>query len=159
MQQHVDFRLHLNTEKVTAAHPEEPICVSPETPLSEVLEQLQGQGTTGSVLICRDEKLLGIFTERDLLRMMANGSKLDESIEKVMIRNPVTVSNNAPVAAAIKKMSDGGYRRLPIVDREERVLGMVTVAGIVRYMVDHFPEAIYNLPPEPNAVVSEREGA
>jgi CBS domain-containing protein len=71
----------------------------------------------------------------------------------------VTLSADETVADAIKKMSDGGYRHLPIVDGGGQPAGLASVAGIVHYLVDHFPNTIYNLPPDPNATQREREGA
>jgi hypothetical protein len=54
-------------------------------------------------------------------------------------------------------MAQGGYRRLPIVDPQGRPLGMIDVAGIVHFLVEHFPGTIYNLPPTPHSTL-DREG-
>jgi hypothetical protein len=48
---------------------------------------------------------------------------------------------------------------LPIVDDDGKPTGVVAVHGIVHYLVDHFPETVYNLPPDPNAAPKAREGA
>jgi len=154
----VEFDLHLESERVSAANTVDPVIVEPQTSLRNAFELLKERGS-GSVLICRNSRLVGIYTERDALRVMAGGDDLDVPIEQVMHADPVTVSTDSTLAEAIKKMSAGGYRRLPVVDEDGAPTGVLTVAGIIRYMVDHFPEAIYNLPPEPNAVTSEREGA
>ena len=60
---------------------------------------------------------------------------------------------------AIRVMAEGGYRHLPIVDSHGKPTGVVAVHGIVHYLVDHFPETVYNLPPDPKAAPREREGA
>ena len=59
---------------------------------------------------------------------------------------------------AIETMSEGGYRHLPIVDDSGVPTGVAAVRGIVHYLVDHFPETIYTLPPEPGKKPSERDG-
>ena len=51
-----------------------------------------------------------------------------------------------------------GTRRLPIVDAEGRPTGLVNIAGIIHWLVQHFPQAVYNLPPVPNPTTQEREG-
>jgi hypothetical protein len=56
-------------------------------------------------------------------------------------------------------MAEGGYRHLPIVDDQHRPTGVVAVHGIVHYLVDHFPNTVYNLPPDPKASTRDREGA
>ena len=48
-------------------------------------------------------------------------------------------------------MAEGGYRHLPMVDKARKPTGVVAVHGIVHYLVDHFPETVYNLPPDPKA--------
>ena len=154
----VDYSLNLKTESVRQAKPVQPLCVEPGLSVRQVFGLLQ-QERRGAVLICEAGVLLGVFTERDALHMMAAGDDLDVPIEQVMIREPVTLRMEDSVAAAIQKMSAGGYRRLPIVDEENRPVGLVKVSGILHYLVEHFPEVVYTLPPRPGQVSSEREGA
>ncbi len=76
-----------------------------------------------------------------------------------MTQPPVTISRDAPLAEAVKLMSEGGYRRLPIVDDDGTLTGIIKVSGILHYLVDHFPETVLNLPPQPKVIMPEREGA
>ena len=154
----MSFPHSLNQECVAAASPVEPLLVEPETSLADVFALLKAQDV-GSVLVCRDEVLVGIFTERDALKLIAAGADLKVSIESVMIPNPTTLAENCSVGAAIAKMAKGGYRRLPIVDSGGRPTGVIKTSGIVHYLVEHFPEKVYNLPPEPRPITHEREGA
>jgi CBS domain-containing protein len=126
--------------------------------VGQVLQLLRAQ-RTGAVLICDGEKLLGIMTERDALKLMASGADLSTPVREVMSSEPTTISSGATVSEAIRVMSEGGYRHLPIVDGEGKPTGVLAVHGIVHYMVDHFPATVYNLPPDPKAVPREREGA
>lgn len=155
----MDFQLDMETDTVIeASSPTQPVVVAPETTLREVLQQMREQNT-GSVFVIRDGKLVGIYTERDALKLMANAGELDVPVYQVMIRDPITVQQNDKVADAVTRMSLGGYRRLPIVDENGQPTGAVKASGILRYMVDHFPQSIYTLPPEPNNASKEREGA
>jgi CBS domain-containing protein len=56
-------------------------------------------------------------------------------------------------------MEEGGYRHLPVVDERERPVGILSVKRIIRYLVEHFPTTVYNLPPDPQAVPKNPEGA
>ena len=47
-------------------------------------------------------------------------------------------------------MEKGGYRNLPVVDDAGRPVGILSVMRIVHYLVEHFPVAVYNLPPNPH---------
>lgn len=154
----MDFHLHLNTETVNHAHPAKPVCVEPQTTVGEVIEKLRSL-STGSLLICEDGVLVGVFTERDALKLIAAGGDFDVPIEQVMVRSPVTVKASDSVGSAINKMSAGNYRRLPIVDDAGRPVGLVKVSGILHYLVEHFQNVIYNLPPSPHHSMQQREGA
>jgi len=154
----VDFHLDLNTETVNHAYPIEPICVEPNTPTRKVMDSLKDQNV-GVALICCDGVLKGIFTERDVLKLMARNADLDVPISDYMVHDPVTLSCSDTVGKAISKMSFGGYRRLPIIDEDRKPIGLLKVPGILHYMVEHFPGVIYNLPPTPHHNTQQREGA
>lgn len=154
----MDVHLSLNTERVRSTRPGQPLAVEPDCPVREVIALLKAQNA-GSVLICRDGLLVGIFTERDALRLMATQADFGQPIEAVMSPDPVTVREEDCVATAIRKMAEGGYRRLPIIDPDGKPTGLVKVSGVVHYLVQHFPDAIYNLPPVPGQISKEREGA
>lgn len=109
--------------------------------------------------MCEGVELIGIFTERDALRLMATGADLNQPIRNVMSSPPATIPHDATVGKAIRAMAEGGYRHLPIVDAKQEPTGVVAVHGIVHYLVDHFPETVYNLPPDPKRSPRDREGA
>ncbi|MGD9645559.1 MAG: CBS domain-containing protein [Pirellulales bacterium] len=155
----MDIELNLHAETVDRTDPVAPLCVSPLTPVRRVLAQLRDENR-GAVLVCRETTLLGIFTERDALRLMACGGGLDEPVERFMTRQPVTVDAHETVGSAIKKMSAGGYRHLPVVAADGEPSGIVKVSGIIRYLVEHFPKFVYNQPPlSPAGTQQAREGA
>ena len=91
--------------------------------------------------------------------MMASRDEIDRPIEQAMNPNPATIQAQETVQAAISKMSSGGYRRLPVVDDQRRPIGLLKVTAILHYVVQHFPQFVYNLPPSPNDSTQEREGA
>jgi len=153
----MDIGQNLNTEPVQHAGPLAPLCVESHTPIREVLMLLKEQ-ERGALLVCRDGVLAGIFTERDVLFLLARDEDLDAPIECRMTPNPVTVRADDSVRTALVRMSANGYRRLPIVDDDNRPVGIVDVAGIVHWLVEHFPKAVYNLPPVARPATQEREG-
>ena len=156
----MDLQQNLSSETVGHAHPApaEPVSFETTTTVREVLHRLK-ELRTGAALICRDGILVGVFTERDGLKLLAQGADLDMPIEQVMTRDPITVSQDTTVADAIAQMSSGGYRRMPIVDQDGRPTGLLKVAGILHYLVQHFPNIVYTLPPQPHHATQEREGA
>lgn len=136
-----------------------PLAVSSHTPLRLTIQTMQQAGA-GHILVCDDGVLRGIFTERDLVkRVLPGGISLNEPVSLCMTPNPTTIRRNDSVGWAIRTMHQGHYRHLPVVDESGRPIGILSVKHIVRYLVDHFPSAVYNLPPEPGQVDGTREGA
>jgi CBS domain-containing protein len=154
----VDFQLSLDSEGIGSAYPDQPLAATVNDSVGQVLQLLRAQ-RTGAMLICDGEKLVGIFTERDALKLMARDADFSTPVGEVMSREPATIPATATVGQAIRVMSEGFYRHLPIVDSDGKPTGVVAVHGIVHYLVDHFPETVYNLPPDPKAAPKAREGA
>ena len=77
----VDFQLHLETETVEHCYPSKPLCAAPDDPVRSVLRRLQEE-RTGAAMVCLDGRLLGIFTERDALRLLADGASLDAPVSQ-----------------------------------------------------------------------------
>jgi len=150
--------LSLSTDPVTQAFPDEPLAVSGDASVGDVLQLMRAQ--RGScVLICNDSGVQGIFTERDALKWMAGGGPASTNIREVMTPKPAHLKATESVGQAIERMSAGGYRHLPILDDAGVPQGVVAVRGIVHYLVEHFPDTIYTLPPEPGMKPSDRDGA
>jgi CBS domain-containing protein len=105
----------------------------------------------GCVLVEDGGKLVGIFTERDILTKLV-GTGYDPAkvaVDGVMTRDPETLTPEDPIAFALQRMSVGGYRHIPLVDSAGHPVGILSVKDIVDYLAEHFPEEILNIPPEP----------
>jgi len=155
----MDLAKNLRIECVSRLHPKAPLYLAPNHTVTDAVALMRREGV-GCVLVCEGERLVGIFTERDLLRrILAPGKPLDVALSECMTPTPVAVRPKEPIAAAVRSMVSGGYRHLPVVDEDGRPIGVVSVKRIMHYLVEHFPATVYNLPPEPRAVPQEREGA
>lgn len=156
----MEFQLSLESEGPASAYPETPVAVDEGVLISDVIRLMQAE-RAGAVIVCKQDQIVGIFTERDALKLMASQADLSHPISKVMTPSPVTVSSDDTVGEMIRKMSDGGYRHLPVVAADDKTspTGMIDVKGIIHYLVEHFPNAIYNLPPNPQQKSTNREGA
>ena len=137
-----------------------PVCiVSPETPVRETLQCMTGF-RTGCALVMSGEQLAGIFTERDFLnRVVGDAREADVRVGDVMTSQPTTIRDNASVQAAIEMMEDKGFRHLPVIGVDGRPVGVMSVKGIMHYLVEYFPANVYNLPPTPDQTQPAREGA
>src|SRR5262249_49733499 len=140
--------------------PAAPLCLGPRQTVADAVERMR-RHKVGCVLVVSDgQRLAGIFTERDLLRrVLAPGRPLSLPLSACMTPGPVVVYPNEPIGAAVRRMEEGGYRHLPVVDPAGRPLGILSVKRIVHYLVEHFPATIYNLPPDPSVFPFKAEGA
>jgi len=154
----VDYLVNFTTDTVDDCPLVEPVCVAPTSTARDALEKMKEQNSA-AVLVCESQKIVGIFTERDALAMMASQANFDRPIEEVMTRDPVVLHSKDTVGKAISAMTRGGYRRLPIVDTDGKPSGLIKIESILHYIAEHFPKLVYNLPPEPHHSTREREGA
>ena len=117
----------------------------------------------GAAPVVEDGFLRGIFSERDVLNKILNKQvgDLDHiSVEEFMIADPQTAQPEDSLNTAILHMAQGGYRHVPIVDTENRPLGMVSIRDVISYLVEEFPQEVLTLPPKPvRDAFKAREGA
>jgi CBS domain-containing protein len=94
----------------------------------------------GSVLVVdAHQRLLGIFTGRDAVRLLANGKGGGTSLANAMTPNPVTVIAEQRAIDALRAMSDGGFRHVPVVENE-RIVGVVSRADFKGQELDRLEE-------------------
>jgi CBS domain-containing protein len=132
--------------------------LSPADTVREAAAKLR-RSKRGSGMVCAGGALVGIFTERDLLKMIGTGRNLDTPLSEVMTANPQTVRTEDSLLEAVRRMDRGGYRRLPVLDSGGKPVGIVDVKSITHFLVQHFPAAVYNQAPHAQLVAKHREGA
>lgn len=90
------------------------------------------ENSIGSIVIVDDVgRPIGIFTERDLLRLVAQGASLDSPVDTVMSRDLVVVKGVEGVVRAAMLMSEHRIRHLPVVDDEGKLVGVISVRDVV----------------------------
>src|SRR3972149_2323009 len=130
-------------------HP--PLCVQRTAKLAEAVKLMQ-QHSVGAVMIQEGERLIGILSERDILKkVLGTDVNLNEvTVEKYMTRNPEVLKLDDVIAYAIHTMHLGGFRHVPLVDNEYRPVGIVSVKDVNDYIVSFIAQQILTLPPDPH---------
>jgi CBS domain-containing protein len=109
--------------------------VSPDDPVRLAIARMLEENV-GSVAVCEGQRLVGIFTERDVLRLAGEGPEFAEvNVGDVMTRNPVTISPDDEILAAARVMSERRIRHLPIV-QGDNLLGIVGIREVMRTLVE-----------------------
>lgn len=118
------------------------ITIRPAATVSEAVAELVRENIGSLPVVDADHRLVGIFTERDLLRGLHNRGKdyCNSRIEDVMVREPIICRPEDSVHDAVGKMSDHQIGQLPVVDEEGKVVGLVSVGDLVRVLHERAEE-------------------
>ncbi len=104
--------------------------VAPEDTLGEVADRMTAKNV-GAVVVKDFGRLIGILTERDMLKAMAARVHTSEArVRQWMTEDPVTVAPDTPLDAAAQVMLENGFRHLPVVD-DGQVVGVVSLRRVV----------------------------
>ena len=98
---------------------------------------LLAQHRIGAVPVMENDVIIGIFSERDLVRLLSSyGTEaLDRSLDEVMTKSPVTCESRTSVMGALSQMTQKRIRHLPVVDGGSLV-GFVSIGDLVKYRID-----------------------
>ena len=136
---------------VDTAQPDEAVAVA---------AQRMHQRAVGTLVVVNDAtQVLGIVTDRDLVsRVLAKGrNPLETAVRDVMTMAPKSVFEETPIETALLTMRTGRFRRLPVIDRANRLLGLVTLDDVLMLLAEEFTQIGRLLKREtPRAVVENQ---
>jgi CBS domain-containing protein len=103
---------------------------------AEEVTRLLQASSGGSIVVLEGKKLLGIFTERDVLKKVTLNPKDPKTVRitEIMTPNPVTVKRSSNLEEVLKKMRDGKFRHLVMVDAYGNAEGVVSMRDIMDYL-------------------------
>ncbi len=110
------------------------ISASPDISVREAINILYEKHIGCVVTVDDDKKCIGIFTERDAIRLVAEKVKLDQPLSNVMTKNVVTVQQDSSINEVRKVITVHKIRHLPVVNQMGILVGLLSV----RYLLDQF---------------------
>jgi CBS domain-containing protein len=117
------------------------VTAGPDDTVAAVARKMQ-EHNVGAVVVVEDRRPVGIVTDRDLaLALGARGVALQAPVRGVMTRHVLAIPEDMGIYTATRFMRERGVRRLPVVDREDRLVGMVTLDDLLRFL----GRELYNL--------------
>jgi CBS domain-containing protein len=121
---------HQSVRDTMSANPQ---AVSPDQPVSEAARLMRSEDV-GSLPVVEGERLAGVLTDRDIaLRVVAEGKDPNAtSVGEVLSGDPVTVTPDESLDEALAKMARHQVRRLPVVESEGRLVGVLAQADVAR---------------------------
>jgi len=132
----------------------DPVFTSPEASVTQAAALMSGRNT-GAVVVCELGHIVGILTERDLLRAAARGLRFEGvRVAELMTRSPVTVAAHETWATAADLMLGRGVRHLPVVENA-RLVGMISM----RNLMEHRSRYLESLVQQRTAELEEKNTA
>jgi CBS domain-containing protein len=108
------------------------LSVAPEDTLGEAAQKMVERGV-GSAVVLDFGRLIGILTERDLMRATAGRTHSSEArVREWMTADPITATEDTAVEEAARTMLDNGFRHLPVV-ADERPIGIVSIRDVAEW--------------------------
>ena len=125
--------------------------VSVDDAMWKVVAEMAAKGR-GAVLVEDEGALVGIFTERDLLNRVDYSDALWSHVvvRDVMTPHPMVTRPDDSLSEALRRLTQGHRRHLPVVDDRGHVLGLISIRDILTHIAERFPEDMVNLPPHPD---------
>jgi len=111
------------------------LSVAPEDTIGEAAQKMVDRGV-GAAVVLDYGRLIGIFTERDLMRAVADRVHSSEArVREWMTADPITISLETSPEEAAQTMLDNGFRHLPVVEGE-RAVGIVSIRDVARLVAE-----------------------
>lgn len=133
--------------------------VTEDTTVEETINRMRETGENCALVVGQRTRLVGILTDRDVLRKVAGQPDvLEKPVTEVMTANPQSLTQSATTGDALRMMEKGGFRNVPIVHENGAIVGNVTHFGVLRFLTDYFAQAVYNRPPDPENYADQRDG-
>ena len=108
------------------------LTVEPSDTIGEGAEKMTGQGV-GAVIVSDFGRMIGIFTERDLMRAVAGRVHSSEArVREWMTPDPITMTEEAAIEEAGETMVERGFRHIPVV-AGERAIGIVSIRDVAEW--------------------------
>lgn len=149
-------------QQVSTVGRREPATVSVTSSLGAAIAAMQADDTR-SVLVTDDsQRLVGVFTERDIVLRVVGASPAAESSDPIgqyMTPAPDALHLESTLGEALALMERRGYHGVPLVDDEGRVAGHLDSRDVLEYIAEAFPQEVLNLPPRPHQRMAQSEGA
>ena len=114
--------------------------VSPQETVTEAAQRMGERGVGTLVVLDEGKRPLGLVTDRDLVvRVLAAGRDAGATpVGEIMTRAPKVVHEESAIEDALALMRAGSFRRLPVVDREGRLAGIVSVDDVLALLAEEF---------------------
>jgi CBS domain-containing protein len=136
----------MSLKTILAAKGDKIICIEPTADLTAAAKLLSTHRIGALVVLDADERLVGILSERDIVRTMADvgGASLLLPVAEVMTRNVSTCDVNDSISSVMDRMTKGKFRHMPVLDKD-RLAGMISIGDALKWQIEMIRESMHQL--------------
>lgn len=121
------------------------ISVPANASVKTALEVMKDE-SVGAVVVVSDERAAGIFTRRDAIeRVVLKGAPLDTEISSVMSTPVEVLKQDVELSDALKMMANRPFNHIPIVDADEKVVGLATTKPVMKRLIEKLSDELDSL--------------
>ncbi len=113
----------------------EVVTTTGNVPVREAIELLFKRHVGCIIVVDDEQKCIGLFTERDAIRIVAQNVSLDAPIEKIMAKNPFVVNEESTFDEAKNIIKSAKVRHLPVITTNGKLVGLISVRNILDELI------------------------
>lgn len=134
------------------------VVTHPDVSVKQAIAIMQ-ENKSGYIVVAENNRCVGMFTETDVVRkILCRDVNWGAPIRDFMTPNPYVLNPNDSVGKAIDLMGDNRFYHVPLVDGNGNLAGVLSVRTLIRFLAEFYPNEVFNLPPDPNQVMTQPEG-
>jgi len=130
----IERRISMTLKDILKSKPYEIVKINGNCRIADAVKMMSDKNVSGIFVVDEKDKLISIFTERDIVRCVFNNTPTDEYLHNLMMRDITIFDPSTEVSAAIATASRKKIRHLPVVEGE-KIVGMVTFRDLVSYLL------------------------
>jgi CBS domain-containing protein len=136
----------MSLKTILAAKGGDIICIKPTANLAAAAKLLSRHRIGVLVVLDAGGRLVGILSERDIVRTMANvgSAALKLPVAQVMTRNVSTCDVNDSISSVMERMTKGKFRHMPVLDND-RLAGLVSIGDALKWQIETIREHMHQL--------------
>jgi len=117
------------------------LTINPTADVIAAVKLMAERGIGSVVILCADHRIVGILSERDIVRALAEhgAAVLSEPVSQVMTREVKTCSEDDTIGDLMGRMTTGRFRHLPVV-KEGKLIGIVSIGDVVKSRVEEIDQ-------------------
>lgn len=130
----------------------------PDISLENAVRLMQDH-RSGYIVIARNKKAVGIFTETDIVhKVLEMNVDWKRPVDDFMTKDAVCLKMTDSVGQAIDLMGERRFYHIPLLDEKGELVNVLSVRTLIRFLAEFYPTEVYNLPPKPNQIMETQEG-